>query len=151
MINYVRYLTGNHILNAAIISWALAQVLKIFTEFYRSKKIVWTRLIGAGGMPSSHTAFVVAMATSVGKVCSVYSPEFAIALCSTLVVMYDAAGVRRAAGEQAKVLNYMMDHWKNFSTTSPEMFENDLKELLGHTPLQVLMGAILGLGVGLIV
>ena len=60
MINYVRYLTGNHILNAAIISWALAQVLKIFTEFYRSKKIVWTRLIGAGGMPSSHTAFVVA-------------------------------------------------------------------------------------------
>ena len=144
-------LSWNFVLATAICASLLAQLIKVLLNLFIFHRFIAERMWGAGGMPSSHTAFVVAMATSVGKVCSVYSPEFAIALCITLVVMYDAAGVRRAAGEQAKVLNYMMDHWKNFSTTSPEMFENDLKELLGHTPLQVLMGAILGLGVGLIV
>ena len=99
-------------------------------------------------MPSSHTAFTIALVTSVGKYVGLASPSFAIAACFALVVMYDASGVRRAAGEQAKILNYMMDHWKE---STPELFEKSLKELLGHTPVEVIAGALLGVAVGLII
>ena len=96
-------------------------------------------------MPSSHSAFVCACAAAI---CRLYGPSsglFAVAAVVAVVVMYDASNVRRAAGKQAKVLNYMMKHWADIK---PEFFAENLKELLGHTPLQVFFGAILGIAVG---
>jgi acid phosphatase family membrane protein YuiD len=132
---------------AACISWAIAQLIKFFVELYKHKKFDFTRLFGSGGMPSSHTSFTIALVVSVGKYQGFDSAVFAVAACLALVTMYDAAGVRRAAGQHAEILNYMMDHWKN----APELFEKDLKELLGHTPIEVLGGLILGIVVGLLV
>ena len=138
---------NNRMLLAACISWAAAQLIKFFIELIRYKNIDFTRLFGSGGMPSSHTSFTIALVTSVGKYEGYASSIFAVAACLALVTMYDAAGVRRAAGQHAEILNYMMDHWKN----APELFENDLKELLGHTPIEVLGGLLLGIAIGLIV
>ena len=143
--NYVKGLTGNHILNVALLAWFAAQVIKTVIVLMTTKKLDWTRLVGSGGMPSSHSSIVMAVTVAAGKVCGFYSPEFAISLVFSLVVMYDASGVRRAAGEQAKVLNYMMDNWQN---ATPEMFQKELKELLGHTPVQVMAGAALGAVMG---
>lgn len=140
--NYVRYLTGNYIINVSMLSWLSAQVLKFIVIYLIDRKIDFTRLLGAGGMPSSHTAFVVSMAAAVCKVRGFYSVEFAMALSFALVVMYDASGVRRAAGEQARILNYIMDNWEK---QTPDEFQNELKELLGHTPFEVLAGALLGI------
>ncbi|MDP4110017.1 MAG: divergent PAP2 family protein [Bacillota bacterium] len=139
-------LTGNRPLDAAVIAWLVAQVLKVIISYASDKEFTLERFVGAGGMPSSHSAFVMGLTGSILKVCGFYSPQFAIALCLGLVVMYDASGVRRAAGEQAKILNYMMYHWKELK---PEIFERELKELLGHTPVEVFAGAILGISVGL--
>jgi len=105
-------------------------------------------LFGAGGMPSSHSAFVTALAVTAARYCGLGSSEFALAAAFAIVVMYDAAGVRRAAGEQAKIINYMMDHW---SETTPERFHKELKELLGHTPVEVIAGALLGTLIGLLI
>ncbi len=137
----------NRILMAAILAWAVAQFLKVLLDLLKNHKISLERMVGSGGMPSSHTAFVIALVTSVARYEGVRSPIFAVAAAFALVTMYDATGVRRAAGEQAKILNYMMDNWKQ----PPEMFEKDLKELLGRTPVEVLVGGILGLGIGLLV
>ena len=137
----------NRILMAAILAWAVAQCLKVLLDLLKNHKISLERMVGSGGMPSSHTAFVIALVTAVVRFEGVRSPIFAVAAAFALVTMYDATGVRRAAGEQAKILNYMMDNWKQ----PPEMFEKDLKELLGHTPVEVLVGGILGLGIGLLV
>lgn len=144
--NYVRFLTGNHILNCAFIAWFAAQFIKVVLVYLTQNKLDITRFVGAGGMPSSHSSCVVAMAVSVGRVCGVSSPEFAIALTIAGIVMYDATGVRRAAGEQAKILNYMMEHWQ----TGDNEFGKQLKELLGHTPVEVFFGALLGLLIGFI-
>ena len=138
---------GNYVLNISVAAWATAQVLKVIIVLITQKKIDFTRFIGAGGMPSSHSAFVTAMAVGIARVSGMDTPIFAIAVVFAAVVMYDASGVRRAAGEQAKVLNYMMDNWTN---STPEMFQKNLKELLGHTPLQVFAGALLGLLLGII-
>ncbi len=145
--NYVDWFTGNHILNVSILSFVVAQLLKLVIELGQRRKIDFQRVVGSGGMPSSHSATVVSLATSVGKVCGLHSPEFAISTVVALVVMYDASNVRRAAGEQAKILNYMMDHWPEIT---PEIFGKELKELLGHTPVQVFAGAALGLVMGLL-
>lgn len=102
-------------------------------------------MLSSGGMPSSHSSFVCACASSVAYLYGWSSPLFAIAAVVAVVVMYDASNVRRAAGEQAKILNYIMEHWTEMK---PAMFGQELKELLGHTPLQVLMGALLGIGIG---
>ncbi len=137
--------TGNRPLDAALIAWFVAQVLKVVINFAANKEFNAERFVGAGGMPSSHSAFVMGLTASILKVCGFTSPEFAIALCIGLVVMYDASGVRRAAGEQAKILNYIMYHWKELK---PEIFERELKELLGHSPVEVIAGAILGVVIG---
>ena len=137
----------NRILMAALIAWVAAQLLKVLLDLLKNHKFSLERVVGSGGMPSSHTAFVVALVTSVGRYAGVTSPIFAVAAAFALVTMYDATGVRRAAGEQAKILNYMMDNWKQ----PPEMFQKDLKELLGHTPVEVLVGGLLGLGIGFLV
>jgi len=142
----MRYLTDNHIINVAIVSWLTAQLLKIFIEVCVHKKFDFRRLYGSGGMPSSHAACTVGVAAAAGKLCGFSSPEFGIAATFAFVVMYDASNVRHAAGEQAKILNYMIKHWKE---TTPEIFGKELKELLGHTPMQVLIGALVGLVIGL--
>ena len=146
--NYVNYFTGNKILNISLLAWAIAQILKVLLVLITEKRFDLKRFIGSGGMPSSHSAVATACAASIGKIYGTVSPLFALACVVALVVMYDAANVRRAAGEQAKIINYMMDHWDE---RSPEVFEKKLKELLGHTPLQVLFGAALGIMIGLIV
>lgn len=147
MKNVVNFLTGNLILNLAILAWALAQVFKVLLTLLTQRRWDWRHILSSGGMPSSHSAFVCACAASVGVISGWGSVAFAVAAVVAIVVMYDASNVRRAAGEQAKILNYMMDHWTEMK---PEMFGKELKELLGHTPFQVLMGGLLGVAVGLL-
>ena len=144
--NVVSFLTSNLILDLCIFSWALAQVLKFIVVLISKRKLDWRYIWTSGGMPSSHSSFVCTCASSVGYLYGWSSPMFAIAAVVAIVVMYDAAHVRKAAGEQAKILNYIMSHWKEMK---PEFFGKELKELLGHTPFQVLMGALLGIVVGL--
>ena len=147
MRNVVDFFTGNLILNLSIFSWALAQVLKFVVVLISKRKFDWRYIWSIGGMPSSHSSFVCTCASSVGYMYGWSSPLFAIAAVVAIVVMYDASHVRKAAGEQARILNYIMTHWKEMK---PEIFGKELKELLGHTPFQVLMGGILGVAVGLI-
>lgn len=127
---------------AAVLSWAIAQGTKIILTLVMEKRFDATRLVGTGGMPSSHSALVMALAFSVGKQEGFETPFFAIALILALVVMYDAAGIRRAAGKQAEILNLLIERHQ-----VPD--REKLKELLGHTPLEVFAGAILGVIVGL--
>ena len=126
--------------------WAVVQVTKIIIEYIKTKKINLRRLVGAGGMPSSHSAIVCSLASCVGKQYGFDSGVFAIALIMALIVMYDATGVRRAAGKQAAILNKMLE--------TPQMskieVQGKLVELLGHTPIQVFVGAIIGFVVGYI-
>ena len=138
---------ANRVLFAAVLGWLCAQVLKLIITACMTKKVNVERLWGAGGMPSAHSAMVCALTISVARFYGVSDPLFALAVVLSLVVMYDAANVRKAAGEQAKILNYMMDHWTEMK---PDMFGKELKELLGHTPFQVLMGGLLGVAVGLL-
>lgn len=127
---------------AAVLSWAIAQGTKIILTFIAEKRFDATRLVGTGGMPSSHSALVMALAFGIGKQEGFASPHFAIGLILALVVMYDAAGIRRAAGKQAEILNLLIEKHQ-----VPD--REKLKELLGHTPLEVFAGAILGIAVGL--
>ncbi len=137
---------GNLILVLAVCAWAAAQVAKVVMTLVVERRWDWRHILSSGGMPSSHSATVCAMATAVARLYGLGSPLFAIAAVLAVVVMYDAFNVRRETGEQAKVLNYMMDHWDQ---RKPEdLFGKDLKELIGHTPFQVLMGAALGVAVG---
>ena len=139
--NYLSDLWQNNILWISVLAWFVAQILKVIFVFIQRKKLDFRRLVGSGGMPSSHSSFTVALAMSVGFVCGFSSVEFAICVCFALVVMYDAAGVRRSAGQQARILNKIVEEWErgDFSHT-----ETKLKELLGHTPVEVVAGAILG-------
>lgn len=146
-INATWWLTGNKILNIALIACVTAQVLKVFITLICERKFIINRMFETGGMPSSHSSLVVALVTSIGRMYGISTPIFAVASVLAIVVMYDATGVRRAAGEQAKIINYMMDHWKE---TTPEIFGEKLRELLGHTPKQVIMGALLGFAIGMI-
>ena len=145
MKNVVDFLTGNLILNLAIIAWASAQLIKLFVTRVVEGRWDWRHILSSRGMPSSHSAAVCACAASVGYIYDFFSPLFAIAVVMAVVVMYDAANVRRETGKQAVVLNYIMEHW---GEGRPVEFEKALKELVGHTPLQVLMGALLGVAVG---
>lgn len=131
----------------AILCWFVAQAIKVITVIISDKRIDFKRFVGSGGMPSSHSAFVTGLAVSVGFNSGFSGAEFSIAAVLALVVMYDAAGVRRAAGEQAKILNLLVEEWgkQNFKNT-----EVHLKELLGHTPLQVFAGGILGIAIAML-
>ncbi len=126
------------------IAWITAQALKFFFDFVLSRKIDFRRLVGSGGMPSSHSALVVSLATVVGSSEGIESAAFGLAMAFALVVMYDAAGVRRATGKQAKVLNRMLYHDKG-----EYHLDEELKELIGHTPVEVIAGALLGIAYGL--
>lgn len=129
---------------ACFTAWFIAQILKIILTYYSSKKLDLTRFVGSGGMPSSHTSFVMALSTSIGKLYGWDSAIFAVSLCFAFVVMYDAAGVRRAAGTQARLLNIIIE---DLAHNKPIEHEK-LKELIGHTPKEVLAGAVLGILIG---
>ena len=144
--NAVDFLTGNRLLNTALIACLIAQIIKVFLTLLMDHKWDWHRLVETGGMPSSHAALVVSLTTALGRIYGVQTPEFAVAACFSLIVMFDASGVRRQAGEHARIINLMI---KNWDPAQPELFEENLRELLGHTPLQVMLGALLGLLVGL--
>ena len=131
----------NQVLWTAVLSWALAQVLKVVFVFILDRRVDFHRLVGAGGMPSSHSSFVTALALMVGFQAGFNSPLFAVCLVFGMIVMYDASGVRRAAGKQASILNQIIEHWDE----GPEIQGERLKELLGHTPFEVFAGAILGI------
>lgn len=126
--------------------WFFIQIFKFLTDFVVNKKINLKRLMGAGGMPSSHSAVVCSLSSSVGKIYGFDSGIFAIAIIMAFVVMYDAAGVRRAAGKQASILNKIIET-PGLSTIQ---VQEKLVEVLGHTPVQVFVGAIIGFVVGAI-
>lgn len=133
---------SNEIMISAIVGWTVAQGLKTIIDCALNKSFSPERLVGSGGMPSSHSATVCALTTSAGMLYGVESFEFAICFVFAAVVMYDAIGVRLETGKQAKLLNLIME--QDWFKTGNEERQEKLKELVGHTPLQVLAGAILG-------
>jgi acid phosphatase family membrane protein YuiD len=133
---------GWEVILALSISNVLAQFIKIVIFAIQRKQFNINILFATGGMPSSHTSTVVSMATSVGLIDGFSATTFAIAACVAFVVMYDAAGVRRAASKQAKVLNQMINE---LFSDHPNLSSDKLKEFLGHTPIQVFAGAGLGI------
>lgn len=137
---------NNKILWISILSWFIAQVIKIIINLIKFKKFDFKLIISSGGMPSSHSSFVTAMTISIGQKLGYDSPLFAMCTVFSLVVMYDAAGVRRAAGQQAVILNKIMDEIK----TNTLNVEKRLKELLGHSPIEVAAGALLGILISII-
>ena len=137
----------NKCLMVPIILWCIVQILKFFIELIRNKKVDLKRLVGAGGMPSSHSAIVCSLASCIGKEYGFDSGFFAISLIFAFVVMYDACGVRRAAGKQASILNKILDT-PGMSTVE---VQEKLIEALGHTPVQVFVGAFIGFVVGVLV
>ncbi|MTI94881.1 MAG: divergent PAP2 family protein [Firmicutes bacterium] len=132
----------NKIFWVSLAGWTVAQLLKVFFDLLTHRKLNLSRLVGAGGMPSSHAAFVSALTTAVGIVEGWDSTAFAIALVLALIVMYDAAGVRRAVGKQARILNTLIPRLYHGSNLVNE--KEKLKELLGHSPFEVFSGAVLG-------
>ncbi len=136
-------LLNNVIFVSAALGWMIAQVAKTIIHLIITKKFVAERLVGSGGMPSCHSATVCALATATGMECGASAPEFAISVMLAIIVMYDAMGVRRETGIQAKVLNEMIEVFTKMGKTMSA--EEKLKEFIGHTPLQVLVGAILGI------
>lgn len=137
-------LLENRIFIAAALGWLIAQVLKTMIHMFFTRKFVAERLVGSGGMPSSHSATVCALVTATFMEYGASSFQFAIALILAIIVMYDAIGVRRETGIQAQLLNDMIKVFEDMGRK--ELSAHDkLKEFVGHTPLQVLVGAILGI------
>lgn len=126
--------------------WFGIQLFKVIYDLITTKKFNFKRIMGAGGMPSSHTAIVAVLTTMIGKNIGVDTPMFAISLIFSCVVMYDACGVRRAAGKQAVLLNKIIET----PGLSGLQVSERLVEVLGHTPVQVVVGAIIGVAIGLI-
>ncbi|HSP08329.1 MAG TPA: divergent PAP2 family protein [Candidatus Dormibacteraeota bacterium] len=131
---------------APLVAWTIAQVTKVVYTSVRQRRLNLRVLAETGGMPSSHSAIVMGLAAGVGKYSGVSSAAFAIALIFSIVVMYDATGVRRAAGRQAEILNRLVEDLFHMRGVQ----EQKLRELLGHTPVEVLVGAVLGIAVGMI-
>lgn len=141
-------LIRNPVFVAAVMGWFVAQVLKTLIHFMIHKEFIWERMVGSGGMPSSHSATVCALATATGICYGSSGFEFAIAIIVAIIVMHDAMGVRRETGIQAQVLNEMIALFREMGTKMS--VEDKLKEFVGHTPLQVWMGALLGILTGFI-
>lgn len=124
--------------------WLSIQIFKFVVDSIKEKKLLWNRLFGAGGMPSSHSAVVTTLTTLIAREYGIENPVTALTAIFACIVMYDAAGVRRAAGKQASIINRMIEN----TEMKPE---ERLQEVLGHSPLQVLIGATIGIVVGLLV
>ncbi|GLI63544.1 hypothetical protein VaNZ11_006533 [Volvox africanus] len=137
----------NGALISALVAFFIAQLSKVFTHYYQEQTWEWTRLISSGGMPSSHTALIVALTTAVAVENGTSSSLFAVCLVIALIVMYDATGVRLHAGRQATVLNIII---AEMPPDHPVQDSGRLRDSLGHTPIQVVVGALLGVVVGLV-
>lgn len=136
----------NNIFWTAVAAWIIAQCIKVTLGVFRERRFNFRWFVGTGGMPSSHAAGVSALATSIGITYGFDSAIFAVALTFTLIVLFDAQGVRLSAGRQAEILNKMLDdiYWKK------KMDEKKLKEFIGHTPIEVWAGVFLGIFVSLL-
>ncbi len=145
---FIQGVLSNKILLSAFWAWLIAQALKTIIYVIVNKNFNPERLLGDGGMPSSHSATVMGLVTATALNYGSYTFEFAVAAILALIVMHDAMGVRRQAGKQAKVINNMLEWLTDFDNNIP--VEEKLKEFVGHTPLQVLFGALLGVAVGIV-
>ncbi len=159
--NLFSSITINPVVNVGFVAWAVAQLLKTLLAMIKYKKFFPERLVGSGGMPSSHTSLVVSVTLAIANIEGVDSTTFGLSIILMCIVIYDAMGVRRAAGEQAKVLNRMTFDFKNltnffdrlnkeiaeeFAESTEDLSEQkELKEFIGHTPLEVLGGALVGI------
>lgn len=139
---------GNRIIDVVFIAWFIAQFYKVISAIIFDKTFDFKRFWGTGGMPSSHSSTATSLATSIAIVEGMSSSYFAIAVIFSGIVMYDAAGIRRAAGKQAGVLNKIVERLTQ--KIEERIHDENLKELLGHTPFEVLIGALLGIFVGLL-
>ena len=137
-----REITGNQVLMSGVIGWGVAQVLKTIIDIALNKSFNPERLTGSGGMPSSHTAMVVSAAIMVGATNGYASGVFAVAVVVALIVMYDATGVRRETGRQATVINQIL---QDVLINGKPISDAELKELVGHKPIEVAGGALVGL------
>lgn len=144
--HHISEFANNQIMLCALLSWFIAQVLKIPTNLITEKRLDWKRILGSGGMPSSHTSFVVALTIMVGAVEGFGSALFAVSFTLAAIVMYDATGVRRETGTQAQVINEIL---RNVFIDGKPISEDNLKELVGHKPVEVAAGFILGVIVAL--
>ncbi len=142
----LKAILNNHILLAGIAGWLVAQVLKTIIYAVLNKELDLRRLVGDGGMPSAHSATVTAVATMAGIECGFDSAIFALACIMAIIVMHDAMGVRLETGRQAKLLNEMVELFDALGQPKLSM-EKKLKEFVGHTPMQVLAGMLLGIAV----
>ena len=140
-------ITGNPVIDCAVAAWLLAQVAKALLELLLERRLHPARLVSSGGMPSSHSACVMGCTTAVGRFSGLTSPLFGGCVVFSLVVMYDACNVRRSAGDTARLVNQLLSRVELL--TAEELAE-DLKIIMGHTPFQVLMGALLGVAVGML-
>ena len=140
---------SNQVLVSAVAGWIVAQVLKTMLDFALNRTINWERMVGSRGMPSSHSATVCGLTTAAALHYGVSSFEFAVCFVLSMVVMYDATGVRRETGKQAKLLNSILS--ENPLKLNAEVLQEKLKEYVGHTPLQVVAGAILGICLALVI
>lgn len=142
-------LSINEILTVSLLGWFTAQVLKTIINFVLLGKFQLERMWGDGGMPSAHSATVCAMVIATARSEGIASPVFAVASVLAIITMHDAMGVRYETGEQAKVLNQMIEHWIDISEKNSPLIQNlHLKEMVGHTPLQVVAGVVVGVVVG---
>ncbi len=144
---YINEILNNKCIWVPFLLWFTIQTFKVIVDLIKNRKLNVKRIMGAGGMPSSHSAIVCSLATCIGKEYGLDSGIFAFSVIMAFVVMYDAAGVRRAAGRQARILNKILE---TPGLTTGEVQER-LIEALGHTPVQVFVGAILGIVVGIII
>lgn len=141
-------LSTNPIIDCGLLAWFLAQLIKVMLDLVLLGRLDVRRFFSSGGMPSSHSALVVACTAAIGKLTGVQGPLFALAVILSAVVMYDACNVRRSAGDTARLVNKLLEHMEQLTA---EEFADRLREVMGHTPLQVLVGALLGFGVGLLI
>ena len=140
-------LTGNAVIDCALLAWFLAQLAKVILELVLLRRFDVKRFVSSGGMPSSHSAMVVAATAAIGKLYGTSGAAFALAVVLSAVVMYDACNVRRSAGDTARLVNQLLEHVEKLTA---EDFADDLKIIMGHTPFQVAVGAALGLVIGLL-
>jgi len=140
-------LFSNVILRCAFFGWLIAQLLKVPIYYIMDNKLDWRRALSSGGMPSSHSAAICAATMSIGLIEGFHTSIFGLAFVISIVVMYDASGVRRAAGQHAVILNEIVDVMR----AEVELTEDRLKEWIGHTPLEVFVGAWLGVITGIVV
>ena len=145
---YYKEFFTNHVLNAALLGWLAAQVIKGILAMVNTKTFSWERFWGSGGMPSSHSAIVSSLVVSVFLKDGVGSTSFALAVCFAFIVIYDATNVRYAVGQQAKILNRVNRLAQE--DDEEKLFDKELKEYIGHTKAEVTAGILLGITVAFV-